>query len=284
MCKNGIAYFVGHELSSTGNINFIDKIIVPDIPIRKDIYLCGKHFFPEEIIKLHNDFEDFGLVHIAGEETSYFIINGENIHRINKLSICRQKNHRMGGQSSGRFMRIRQNQIQEYITTIVQDINKFYKTKEGQCSVKEIIICGSTDIKNDIPQHEILEVNIKNKIRKNIYNCENICNENLLKIIQDSNQRNDRNLKIVYQEMFDKINKGDIDNILYGKKEILIEKINNRLIKTIIITEKTITDIGKPLITEISSNGGSCFIINNFDEEMFPFITSIGGFIASTYN
>ena len=58
MCKNGIAYFVGHELSSTGNINFIDKIIVPDIPIRKDIYLCGKHFFPEEIIKLHNDFED----------------------------------------------------------------------------------------------------------------------------------------------------------------------------------------------------------------------------------
>lgn len=277
--ENGVAYFVGNALSHDGSEDFVTEIIEPDIPIQKSDYQCGKQFYPEQIIQLYNCYEDYGIVFVSGETTSYYLVNNHVIREIYSIEIQRQKNHRMGGQSSGRFMRIRENQIHEYIKLIVEKLNQIYKTR----NVREIIICGNSDIKNEIPNSEFLEQEIKRKIRKNVLIITAPTHQNLINLVSDTSQRNNKCLHKIFEQIFDQFSRGETDFLIYGSDDILTNKISEHSVKYVILTEQKANQYGKTILSEIKSCGGEYFIVYPDDQEIFQFIANTNGFIACSH-
>lgn len=281
MLDNGIAYFVGVALSPSGNEEFISEIIIPSLPIKKSNYICDKHFHPEEIMKLHNCYEDYGVVYVSGEYTKYYIVNGDNVNEIDKITIHRQKNQKNGGQSSGRFMRIRENQIIEYTKLIVNNINKLYKNEDGMCSVKEIIISGDADIKNEIPTHPELQVNLKNKTSKQTFILTTHTDDDIISLISMVTNKSIEGLMKVYKMIYDDFVQGKIDNIIYCDDELLRQAITTHRLKYLIISEQKAQEYGKPLLDEINRSG-KYYVVSKNNDEIYDFVANKGMYMGVT--
>lgn len=245
-----------------GKNKFISEIIIPPMPIKKNIYMCGKVFIIEPIEKLFKSYDDYGIILISGELTELYTINNTNYKLIDKISITRQKKQKKGGQSSQRFQRIRLNQINEYINLICLTIDKNYLIKDDgvRSNVKGLIIGGIGNIKDKVFDRLIKHnhLTIKKKLNLNKFNIHDV-----IMASYDIFQGKDLNKEIKILKKFkEDLSKCD-DRLVFGKE--VIEYLNNFMLKKIIIHESIELNINYDCqIIKISSltNEGKIFFDN----------------------
>lgn len=125
-------------------------IIEPPLPIKDFIYCCDKHFHVENLKPLwlakHHD--KYGLIIITGDLCDFYLINDiGNYQKCYHKNINLAKKHRKGGQSQNRFQRLRIENIDSYITIMVDMVKEKF-TNNGIPFIKKLFIVGNGDKKN----------------------------------------------------------------------------------------------------------------------------------------
>lgn len=211
-------FLPGRVFSERGNEEYVVKIIIPELPIQKNIYFCDKKFRTEFLEQYMNKPEEILIIMAFGEETTYYKLCGEHYVKIRNITVHRQKSQKKGGQSAPRFQRIRLNQINEYVNKIHEELFEIQKIN----NFKKIIVCGNAEIKDSIED--------KNIIAKITTNSDNVI-DNIEKIKEIINKTSSKENNSVIDDLINKIMLLD-EKILYGKDNI-IENID--LIKELCI-------------------------------------------------
>lgn len=190
----------------SGKEEFINEIVIPELPIQKNIYFCDKKFRIEFMEQYLEKIEEVLVIMVFGEETLYYNLAGTHYNLIRKFGLHRQKAQKKGGQSAPRFQRIRLNQINEYINKIHEELFEIQKNRNYQ----KIIVCGNAEIKDKI-------------IDKNIIDTLTIDSDNLIehlpKIQSIISSKNNKKEDKIINELIDRITLLD-ETIVYGKKEV----------------------------------------------------------------
>ena len=76
---------------------FINELIIPELPIQKKSYFCGKYFKLDELEKCMQQIEEILVIFVFGEETIYYNVKGTNYNFIRKFTLHRQKAQKKGG-------------------------------------------------------------------------------------------------------------------------------------------------------------------------------------------
>lgn len=260
---------------------FISEILIPPLPIQHSYYYCDKYFHIELISDLYEDHDQNGIIMIRGELTEYYTYKFGTITKINSYAISRQKNHGRGGQSSGRFSRIRENQIDEYVKTIIEKIITYYYDSDNNVTkIKKLIICGIGDIKNQVIKNENFPIQLKNILAKII----NISNTNITNLIDDFHNTFDTNnindLQTI-DYIFDTI-QNDSQKIIFGN-DYIFRALNYNLVKTLIIHIDIKNKLTQELLNIIENNNCEVITITNNTNKCKLFLDQYNGFIGISY-
>ena len=156
-------YFIHHKVDDNGLILYagineyseeIFKIFVPNIKLDQFYYNCGKQFIVDRFLPLfqtlngHIIFANGDICHIYKFEHIFIKIKSINGNLV--------KRHKKGGQSALRFSRLAEESRQEYVTHIIDYINRLCR-EENNCW-----IFGSREIVSMIMDKKDLLVDVKN--------------------------------------------------------------------------------------------------------------------------
>jgi len=139
----------------------IFKIFVPNIKIDQFYYNCGKQFIVDRFLPLfqtlngHIIFANGDICNIYKFESTFIKIKSINGNLV--------KRHKKGGQSALRFSRLAEESRQEYVTHIIDYINKLCRI-ENNCWIfgsREIVsmVIDRNDLLVDIKNGEFLDFN-----------------------------------------------------------------------------------------------------------------------------
>lgn len=139
------------------------ETITPPLPIKSNFYRCDKVFHHWPILEpLYKDYNQYGVVLIEGDEAKLYCVNGSNHYLANSAHIYRMNKHKCGGQSSVRFMHLRQNQLVEFIKQITDLMNTTW-LKDSVLQISGLIIAGMAELKDLIVQSNSSTLNPKLK-------------------------------------------------------------------------------------------------------------------------
>jgi peptide chain release factor subunit 1 len=243
---------------------------VPPKPIRKFIYLCDKSFHTELIEELYQTYDDYGILYLSGCEYCFYVLNGNDLYEITKTTRKRlPKTHRRGGQSQGRFARLREEAIHNYLVKVNEaSVDLFINPKTTLPNIKGLIIIGAGNKKEQF--QDMLDQRLK-PLLLSIVTSDHLDTDTAVKIVSDYiSVCNNRIVKDIMS---------DDEHLEYGQKEIL-EKLEDGYLETIIITDEKLTELDDQLINiKEKCKLVSCqlHVINNFD------VQQMGGIIGKTW-
>lgn len=138
------------------NVHISSDIILlePLRPIQKFLYRCDKIFHVESLLPLYeSNAPKNGLILITGDQTSFYMIQGDYITLLKRFNVDLPKRHDRGGQSQNRLARLRTEAIHNYITKINEYIIKFYISPE-KCMpiIEHLILAGPGDKKREVQE------------------------------------------------------------------------------------------------------------------------------------
>jgi len=224
----------------TGKEKDICIDLIPPHPIKKKEYICDRRFYVNLIENLYNTYDEYGIVLVEGEYALFYKYSQNECKEIDSVSIYRKNKNRRGGQSSGRFFRIRLQQIDHYIKTLNEMIIRNYINREFGCeTIKKLIVAGTGDVKDKLVANKEFPSFLKeftvllsiSKLDINLVLKHEMFNIGITIKIKE------------LDEFYDSLNKG-ISNIVYGEKETAF-CLENGYIKHLIIHEKHNSDILK---------------------------------------
>lgn len=198
--------------------------------------------------------ESYGTIIINGEESLFYKITENNDNLINKLSVHIARDHNKGGQSSGRFMRIHEADVKEYVKQIVERTIKYF-TNDGLPTIQELIIIGPAIQKKSMLRNE-LDSTCLNRIPINVLTSDGTIETSLLQVhnmIMKIDWQNENQI----QEEFEELLRTNPDRLIFGDEiDIAIEEYrikqlyidskqnNNYDIKVIIVNKQWINEYG----------------------------------------
>lgn len=226
-------YFQGVIFDDSWKEKDICLDLIPPYPIKKNDYRCDKIFHVDLIEDLYQTYEEYGIILIEGESAIFYKYSKNECKEIDSVEIYRKNKNRRGGQSSGRFFRIRLQQIDRYIKTLNEMIIKNYIDKDmNSRTIKKLIIAGTGDIKD-----QLILNNEFPQILKSITTVMAISNIDINLVINSSVFNN--NIRTTTEkelmEFYDSLDRS-MNNIVYGEKETLF-CLENGYIKHFIIHE-----------------------------------------------
>lgn len=116
--------------------------IKPPRAINKFLYRCDRHFHLESILPLYQDIENnYGCLIISGEESKFYKLSLSEENFIGNLTVKLSRDHNKGGQSSNRFARLHDQDIESYINKVYDKCLKYYSF-EGQPTIESLSIVG----------------------------------------------------------------------------------------------------------------------------------------------
>lgn len=272
---NGLCVFSGIYYEKGKEIFEIHELI-PPIPIKVSTYLCDKYFHVELIEKLYESYDDYGIVLIGGEDTTFYKFHGNYYTLVDKITVHRQKNQKKGGQSAPRFGRIREGQILEYTKLIIEKLIKNYVDGDlNKLNIIGLIIAGN-DMKDKVVSDEMLPQIIKINIVKNM----TVTDLNIIQIIANSSDvinNSCSNVDKYIDVFFESIRKGN-SNIVYGVDETL-QKLREKMVKILIVTLENYESMKCDIDKELSQSGCDLVIVNQFSKmyKSFKELSGIGG-------
>jgi len=244
-------------LNSSGAI-----LIEPPKKIIKTFYMCDKYFHLEPILEMFKDPISYGIVFITGDAFYIYKITKTGDHYESKElyndDVELAKKHKKGGQSAGRFFRLRLESIHNYITKVSEKVIMSYLSNNNtKYLIQKLIIAGPGEKKVLLSQNELIQQYFKNNIT--LLNTTEINDQSIHEIINNAHELFENDIDDKCNDVINKIknlmNQCD-DKLVFGIKEI-IKCLSHNELQQIITTEKIANEID---IEKINKNN-KCEII-----------------------
>ncbi len=158
--ENGLAVFSGN-VAKQGQIDLRVWSIEPPIPLQTRIYRCDKNFQLDLLKEMMEIKEMYGLIVMDRREGVIAVLKGKTITPLAKYTSNVPGKTKAGGQSSQRFMRLREGAAKEFYTRLGEHIkDEFF----GKPELKGLIVGGPGPTKYDFVDGHFIPTDLKNRI------------------------------------------------------------------------------------------------------------------------
>lgn len=245
-------------------------VLIPPQPIKKFIYLCDNKFHPTYIKNLYDEYELYGAIIIKGDDVEFYNICGTIIKRVERNKICLPNRHRKGGQSSKRFERLREENINHYINYCEEMSRKLW-INDDIPTIKRLLLFGCADKRDRL--YKILCPKLKIITERITCEMENIGNiyQDYIKLDKNKEEKKEINIFLTYI-------RDENERAIYGKKEIM-EKLEEYMLEKIIID----SDLFDTNLKQLFEKYNCEIIVINENCEEKDMIKKYGGIVGITW-
>jgi len=159
--EHGLAVFSGNVSEQEGKYDFKVFSIEPPEPLNTRLYRCDKTFVLDLLIGVLDIKEMYGLIVMDRREGDIALLKGKSIIPITRAKSNVPGKTRAGGQSSARFMRLREDAAKDFYRKLGSLIKDEFLGREN---VKGILVGGPGPTKYDFIDGNFIPTEVKKKI------------------------------------------------------------------------------------------------------------------------
>lgn len=162
--EKGIVVFTGALLpegAAPGTERMESYVVVPPEPIRIFLYRCDSRFHTEHLQEMLREKEAYGILLVDANNATIATLQGKHLEIVMQMHSGVTGKTRAGGQSSRRYERLRDMQLNEYYTRVAGHANDVFLPMEN---LKGIILGGPGPTKYDFQKGNYLNYQLQNKI------------------------------------------------------------------------------------------------------------------------
>ena len=236
---NGLVIFSGIVNENNGSSKTeICEIIIPPLPVVKNLYLCDSKFHTEYIIDLFDDHIKYGFVIISNEDALIATLKGTQRIIVKKIAGCLITETRRGGQSANRIARIRTERRELYKNQIVDSCLLFR-------NINSIIVAGNGDFPIDVMNSIKEDTRINSKILgfiKTSHSDLHVALNEAIKKADNLMVENVSNEESKYITKIQELIMNCPDKLVFGKQHIIDLDYDN-LIEYILVNKNISNDV-----------------------------------------
>ncbi len=238
---HGLAAFSGNVAEREGQSDVKVWSIEPPVAMNQRLYRCDKLFVVEPLYDMMEIKEVYGLVVMDRRECSVAFLKGKTIIPLAHETSNVPGKTRAGGQSSARYMRLREDAAKDFYKKIAATIkDNFFEVKD----LKGIIMGGPGPSKYElIDKHDYITNELKKKIIgvKDISYTDNFGLQELVDKSEDllANEALVDEKRIM-AKFFELLNK-DQDMVSYGEKHVK-DSLEKGAVETLLLSESVEDD------------------------------------------
>jgi peptide subunit release factor 1 (eRF1) len=209
-------------------------IVEPPRPIKQRSWSCDRHFRIDLIEDLFKTYDDYGVIDIQGEYTTYYTLNGDSLKYLTKISVDLPSNHDQGGQSQNRIQRQRVEKIHEYLKKVNHiACQKWIKPQTDstteEIKIKGLILSGTANKKDDFLREKLLDFRLERILLGKVVRPEL---ESLKALIHQDQIK--KNQEIYVSEIERNLNENP-ERLVFGRE--IYPQLKDRMIKLLIINK-----------------------------------------------
>jgi peptide chain release factor subunit 1 len=162
--EKGIVIFAGalpQEGGGPGTERMETYVITPPEPIKIFLYRCDSRFHTEHLQEMLREKETYGILLVDATDATIATLQGKSLNIVMQMYSGVTGKTRAGGQSSRRYERLRDMQLNEYFRRVADHADEVFLPIE---TLKGIILAGPGPTKYDFQKGEYLNYQLKNKI------------------------------------------------------------------------------------------------------------------------
>lgn len=276
--KNGLAMFYGHEEIGEGQFREIKEIIVPPIPIKQFVYLCGKEFYLDPLKEMLVPKNIIGVVLMEAGNYTIAIIRGKHIEIIKDEDYYIIGKTRKGGQSARRFERLREEQVNNFYKHLAKEINEIFLP---QLENIDAIVFGGNSIRvQEFLERGLLDYRLREKIVTKTIVVPMVGPDGVFQalkeiseLVRDSEIAREKRL---WEDFKARVAKDD-NLVTYGKEEIL-KNLKEGRVDIILISEKLDSFIDE--ISDLAEQYRTSIEVFSSETESGQELLAFGGVVA----
>jgi peptide chain release factor subunit 1 len=159
---HGLVAFSGNVAEREGQSDVKAWSLEPPIALNLRLYRCDKQFLVEPLRDMMEVKEVYGLITMDRRECTIAFLKGKSIIILDNMTSNVPGKTRAGGQSSARYMRLREDAAKDFYKGVAQLIkDHFFEVKE----LKGIIVGGPGPSKYElVEKHDYITNELKRKI------------------------------------------------------------------------------------------------------------------------
>ncbi|MHA1708825.1 MAG: peptide chain release factor aRF-1 [Candidatus Baldrarchaeia archaeon] len=277
--KNGLAMFFGFHEVSPGRFEQIKEIIIPPLPIKQFIYVCGKEFELRPLEEMTTPKNVIAVILMEAGNYAIGLIRGKDVEVLKEGDYYIIGKTRKGGQSARRYERIREEQVHNFYKHLAKEINELLLPMLD--NIDAIVFGGNTIRVEEFLEEGLLDYRLREKVVNKIISVPEISAEGLYvavkdvaEIIRDSELYRE---KKVWEEFKTKLVKGD-SAVAYGPNDV-IEYLKQGRVDVVMVSEG-IDDSLMDEIIELAQSTGARVEIFGKKTECGRELMSFGGIAA----
>jgi peptide chain release factor subunit 1 len=162
--EKGIVVFTGalpQEGGGPGTERMESYVIVPPEPIRIFLYRCDNRFHTEHLQEMLREKEAYGILLVDASDATIATLQGKHLSIIMQMYSGVTGKTRAGGQSSRRYERLRDMQLNEYYQRVARHADEVFLPMEN---LKGIILGGPGPTKYDFQKGNYLNYQLQGKV------------------------------------------------------------------------------------------------------------------------
>lgn len=275
--ENGIAFFFGFE-EEGGSNKEIREIVVPPSPISQFVYLCGREFVTEELESMTLPKSLVVITLIEGGKVTIGYLRGKHMEMVLDEDFFIIGKTRAGGQSAKRYLRLREEKMQEFFKFVGRKL--WDLLKDNLDNVDAIVLGGNTIRCQEFLEKGNLDYRLKEKIADVIISVSIIDETGLYQAVKEASRVLKETEIYAERQAWDKfmedLMKG-LSTVSYGTTEVLKALRDGRVDTLLVVEDKM--DLIDEIYDEIASYGTEIMIFSNQTESGAQ-LSSFGGVAA----
>lgn len=275
--ENGIACFFGFE-EEGGSNKEIREIVVPPSPISQFVYLCGREFVTEELESMTLPKSLVVITLIEGGKVTIGYLRGKHMEMVLDEDFFIIGKTRAGGQSAKRYLRLREEKMQEFFKFVGRKL--WDLLKDNLDNVDAIVLGGNTIRCQEFLEKGNLDYRLKEKIADVIISVSIIDETGLYQAVKEASRVLKETEIYAERQAWDKfmedLMKG-LSTVSYGTTEVLKALRDGRVDTLLVVEDKM--DLIDEIYDEIASYGTEIMIFSNQTESGAQ-LSSFGGVAA----
>ncbi|MHA1928913.1 MAG: peptide chain release factor aRF-1 [Candidatus Thorarchaeota archaeon] len=262
--ENGIAFFFGFE-EEGGSNKEIREIVVPPSPISQFTYLCGREFVTEELQSMTLPKSLVVITLIEGGKVTIGYLRGKHMEMVLDEDFFIIGKTRAGGQSAKRYLRLREEKMQEFFKFVGRKM--WDLLKDNLDNVDAIVLGGNTIRCQEFLEKGDLDYRLKEKIADVIISVSIIDETGLYQAVKEASRVLKETEIYAERQAWDKfmedLMKG-LNTVSYGTAEVL-KALRDGRVDTLLVVEDKMELIDE-LFDEINSYGTKIMVFSSQTE------------------
>jgi peptide chain release factor subunit 1 len=275
--QNGLAFFFGIE-EEGGIGRTIREMIVPPSPISQFVYTCGREFIVDELQGMTLPKSLIVIVLIEGGKVTIGYLRGKHLELVRDEDFYIIGKTRAGGQSANRYLRIREEKMQEFFKHVARLLSELLI--ENLDNVDAIVLGGNTIRCQEFLDKSDLDYRIREKIADTIIPVSVVDETGLYQAVKEASRVLKETEIYAERQAWDgfiqDLMKG-MNTVTYGKKEVL-EALKIGRVQTLMITEDLADQMDS--IYDDADAYGSDILVFSSQTESGAQLKSFGGIAA----